>query len=174
MFEVDDLIVYGGTGVCKVEAISEMDFGPKDKLYYVLQPLYQNGTIYAPTDNEKVYMRLIMSPEQADELIDKMPHVESEVFKSSSIQQLSKHYQSVLDTHDSIELIRLTKSIHKKKEDAVKQNRHLGKIDKKFMKRAESLLFGEIAAALAIPIDEVQTYIAGRIRDHGQKDAAAL
>ncbi len=170
MFEVDDLIVYGGTGVCKVEAISEMDFGPKDKLYYVLQPLYQNGTIYAPTDNEKVYMRPIMSPEQADELIDQMPYVKSEVFKSSSIQQLSKHYQSVLDTHDSIELIRMTKSIHKKKEDAIKQNRHLGQIDKKFMKRAETLLFGEIAAALEIPLEDVESYISDRIEDFYRED----
>ena len=160
MFKVDDLIMYGGTGVCKVEAISSMDFGPKDKLYYVLQPLYQSGTIYAPTDNDKVYMRPVISPEEANELIDQMPYVHSEIYKSSSIQQLSKHYQSVIDSHDNVELIRLTKSIHKKKEDAQKQNRHLGQIDKKFMKRAENLLFGEIAAALQIPIEQVAGYIA--------------
>ena len=170
MFQVDDLIIYGGTGVCRVEAISEMDFGPKDKLYYVLQPLYQTGTIYAPTDNDKVYMRAVMSEEEVNDLIDQMPSVHSEVFKSSSIQQLSKHYQSVLDTHDSIELVRLTKSIHKKKEDAAKQNRHLGQIDKKFMKRAETLLFGEIAAALEIPMEEVPSYIADRIDDFYRED----
>jgi CarD family transcriptional regulator len=111
-----------------------------------------------------------MSEEEVNDLIDQMPSVHSEVFKSSSIQQLSKHYQSVLDTHDSMELVRLTKSIHKKKEDAAKQNRHLGQIDKKFMKRAETLLFGEIAAALEIPMEEVPSYIADRIDDFYRED----
>jgi len=167
MFEVDDLIMYGGTGVCKVEAITKPDFEgfDQDRLYYVLQPVYGSGTIYAPVDNEKVFMRPVISADEANELIDIMPEVHTEIYKSSSIQQLSKHYQSVLDTHKCVELIKLTKSIHKKKVDAQKQNRHLGQIDKKFMKRAEDLLFGEFAAALHIPREDVTTYISSRIDD---------
>jgi CarD family transcriptional regulator len=167
MYKVDDLIMYGGTGVCKVEAITRPDFEEPDenRLYYVLQPLYQSGTIYAPIDNDKVFMRPVISADEANELIDIMPDVHTEIYKSSSIQQLSKHYQSVLDTHKCEDLIRLTKSIHKKKMDALKQNRHLGQIDKKFMKRAEDLLFGEIAAALHIPMEEVTDYISSRITD---------
>jgi CarD family transcriptional regulator len=116
MFEVDDLIMYGGTGVCKVEAITKPDFEEpdEDRLYYVLQPLYQSGTIYAPVDNDKVFMRPVISADEANELIDIMPEVHTEIYKSSSIQQLSKHYQSVLDTHKCVDLIKLTKSIHKK------------------------------------------------------------
>lgn len=165
MFEVDDLIMYGGTGVCKVEAITKPDFEEvgQDRLYYVLEPVYGSGVIYAPVDNDKVFMRPVISADEANELIDKMPEVHTELYKSSSIQQLSKHYQSVLDTHKCVDLIKLTKSIHKKKVDAQKQNRHLGQIDKKFMKRAEDLLFGEIAVALHIPREEVTTYISSRI-----------
>ena len=164
MYNVGDLIMYGTTGVCKIDSISEKSFGPdEDRLYYVLDPLYQSGTIFAPVDNEKVFMRPVMSSEEALALIDNMPSVEAEVFKSSSIQQLSKHYQSVIGTHDNEELIRLTKSIHMKKEEAMKMNRHLGQIDKKFMKRAEDLLFGEIAAVLQIPREEVVGFIEDRI-----------
>lgn len=165
MFEVDDLIMYGGTGVCKVEAITKPEFEDpdEDRLYYVLQPLYQSGTIYAPIDNDKVFMRPVISEDEANDLIDIMPEVHTEIYKSSSIQQLSKHYQSVIDTHKCVDLIKLTKSIHKKKVDAMKQNRHLGQIDKKFLKRAEDLLFGEIAAALHMSMDEVSDYIGSRI-----------
>ncbi len=166
MYAIDELIMYGATGVCRIEGISTRDFGTEDdRLYYELQPLYQTGVIYAPVDNEKVFMRPIMSSEEANALIDKMPSVDSEVYKTSSIQQLSKHYQSVLDTHECLDLVRLTKSIHKKKLDARKQNRHLGQIDKRFMKRAEDLLFGEIAAAVGIPRDEVLPYICERVGD---------
>ena len=75
------------------------------------------------------------------------------------MQQLTKHYQSVIDTHKCLELLKLTKSIYMKKMDALAQNRHLGQIDKKFMKRAEDLLFGEFAAALNISREDVQAYI---------------
>lgn len=46
---------------------------------------------------------------------------------------------------------------------AHKQNRHLGQIDKKFMKRAEDLLYGELAAALDIPREDVLNYIQERL-----------
>ncbi|MDD6299403.1 CarD family transcriptional regulator [Hornefia butyriciproducens] len=163
MYEAGDLIMYGATGVCRVDAVSTGVFDPDDdRKYYVLQPLYQTGTIYAPIDNNKVFIRPIISEDEANALIDSMPEIHSEVFKSSSIQQLSKHYQEVIDTHDCEGLVELTKSIHLKKEEAVKQNRHLGQIDRKFMKRAEDLLFGEIAAALQIPREEVLSYIRER------------
>ena len=35
MYKVDDLIIYDGTGVCRVEAISQVDFVEDDDLYYV-------------------------------------------------------------------------------------------------------------------------------------------
>ena len=99
MYKVDDLIMYGTTGVCRIEAISREEFSPDNvQLYYVLQPLYQSGTIYAPVDNQKVYTRPIISKDAANSLIDEIPSVEAEAVKCSSIQQLSKYYQGIIDT----------------------------------------------------------------------------
>ncbi|MDD5922312.1 MAG: CarD family transcriptional regulator [Eubacteriales bacterium] len=167
MFKENDLIMYGGTGVCRVQKITKEDFGGKiePKLYYILQPLYQTGVIYAPVDNDKVFMRPVISREQADELIDEFPDVTTEVFKSSSTQQLLKHYQSVIDSHELLGLVKLAKSIHQKSDDAKKQNRHIGQIDKKFMHLAEDLLFGELAAALKIPREDVTSYIHKRLNE---------
>ena len=140
MYKIGDLVMYGATGVCRVEAVSEEKFSLEElQMYYVLQPLYQNGRIYAPVENSKVYMRHIISEDDANELIDDMPSVEAEAVKCGSVQQLSKHYQSVIDTHDCRNLIQLAKSIRLKEETANRQNKHLGQIDKKFMKRALSL-----------------------------------
>ncbi|MGI6212222.1 MAG: CarD family transcriptional regulator [Anaerovoracaceae bacterium] len=167
MYKVDDLIMYGGTGVCRVDKIGTLDFDGMDdgQLFYFLQPLYQEGTIYVPVDNDKVFMRPVISAEEANELIDMIPSIDPEVIKCGSIQQMSKQYQSIIDTHQCTELIKLTKSIRKKKEDAIKQKRHLGQIDRKFMKRAEDLLYGEFAAALEIPRENVERYIESRITD---------
>lgn len=163
MFEVNDLVMYGGIGVCRVEAIEAPDFGKTDdELYYVLDPVYHSGTIYAPVENQKVFIRPVISAEQANDLIDEMPKVHTEIYRGRSIQQLSGYYQSIIDSHKCLDLIKLTKSIHKKKVAASRQNRRLGQIDRKFMKKAEDLLFGELAAALDIPIEEVEDYIAER------------
>ena len=165
MYEVNDLIMYGGTGVCKVARIGKPDFDgfDNDRMYYILEPLYSSGTIYAPIDNEKVFIRPVISAEEANQLIDTIPEVHTEIFKTSSMQQLSKHYQEVIDRHRCKDLIELTKSIHAKSVEASANNRRLGAIDKKFMKKAEDLLFGELAAALKINKEEVSTYITERI-----------
>lgn len=165
MYEINDLIMYGSTGVCKVSDITTPEFAAddEDNLYYVLKPLYQSGVIYAPVNNEKVFMRPVITEAEAKDLIDNIPQIHTEIYKNSSMQQLTKYYQSILDTHRCSDLLKLTKSIHQKKVDAMKQNRHLGQIDKKFMKRAEDLLFGEFAAALNISREDVQSYIQERL-----------
>ena len=47
MFQIGDLILYGGTGVCQVTKITRPNIPgvDKTKLYYVLSPLYQDGSI---------------------------------------------------------------------------------------------------------------------------------
>ena len=80
MFDIDDLIMYGNTGVCKVSDITTPEFAgaDEDKLYYVLEPLYQSGVIYAPVDNEKVFMRPVISEDEARDLIDNIPQIEAD------------------------------------------------------------------------------------------------
>ena len=111
MYDINDLIMYGGTGVCKISDISNNVFSgsSEDRLYYVLEPLYQSGVIYAPVDNEKVFMRPVISEDEAKDLIDNIPQIHTEIYKSSSMQQLTKYYQSVIDSHKCLELLQLTK-----------------------------------------------------------------
>ena len=63
MFEVDDYIMYGMTGVCKVLDITNEKFINSDKReYYVLSPIYSDNTIIKiPVDNNKVPMRKVIS-----------------------------------------------------------------------------------------------------------------
>ncbi len=55
LFKIDDYIMYGMTGVCKVMDITNERFtnGIK-KEYYVLSPIYSNNTVIKiPVDNRK-------------------------------------------------------------------------------------------------------------------------
>ncbi len=164
MFNVGDLVIYGSTGVCEVTDIAVINpIGIEGKSYYAITPLYQCGTIYVPTDNVKVFMRPIISIAEVEQLIDTIPFIEAEAYHCNGANGLIKHYDSAFKSHECKHLIELAMSIHAKKEFVAKQNRKLGTIDEKYLKRAENLLFGEMAAALNITRDEIPEYISYRL-----------
>ena len=130
--------------------------------YYVLKPLdFDNNLIYAPIENGKVYMRHLISKEEVNALIDSIPSIveglsgEEEITKDEYIQKINNH--SLRD------LVELTVFIYCKKRNAQAIKKRLNAIDEKYMKISENLLFGELAAVLEIPVNQVQVYIANRI-----------
>lgn len=165
MFKTGDLVFYGNTGICRVLDITSDVPTQKEESckYYILAPLYQNCTIYVPVGTKKIYMRSIISRDEANQLIDMIPYVRADAYYSRALNELTKHYNTSLQTHNCLELIRLCKSIYQKREDIEQNNRKLGAIDEKFIKRAEDHLFGELAAALSIEKDQVNEYITTRL-----------
>ena len=166
MYQVGELIVYGSTGVCEVVGHEKMKFAGAGtvQVYYVLRPLDQDGTIYTPAENPKVFMRPVISRTEAERLIDTIPTLDAEAYHDRSIQLLAAHYEEALQTHDCADLIELTMSIYAKKQYLEERRRRFGSVDERFMKRAEDLLFGELGAALEIPKDEVQGFISTRLQ----------
>ena len=172
LFKVGDLILYGSTGVCRVTDITTRDFSgvDKDQLFYILIPLYQDCIISTPVNTTKIFIRPIISKDEAERLIDMIPTIRAEAYHSQILRELTEHYEASLKTHDCTELVELTMSIYAKKQYVEQQKRKFGAIDERFMKRAEELLFGELAAALDIPKESVPDYIAGRIGEEGGID----
>lgn len=170
MYNVDDLIIYGDMGVCKVINITTPDFikTKKDQLYYVLQSLYQKCVIYMPVDTA-TFMRPILSAKEVDHLIDMIPAVQTEVNHNSNIQQGAASRETAVNMHDCADLIKYVMVIDAKKQYAEQQKRKLGMVDEKSMKQAEGLLYGEFSLALGIPVNKVQDYIASRVNAINEK-----
>lgn len=165
MYKVGDLIIYGSTGVCRIADITVLDHMGinKDHLYYVLEPLYQNCTIFAPVNTTKIFMRPILTKDEAKKLIDTIPSIEVEVYHSSALNQLTGHYKASLETHDCSDLLEMCMSIYAKKQLFEDQKRKFGAVDEKFMKHAEELLLGELSVALDIDKEQVSEYITEKI-----------
>ena len=173
MFQPGELLVYGTTGVCRVEEITAPDFTRADRgrRYYLLRPLYQDGVIYAPVDSGKVPIRPVISRGEAEALIDLIPSIRAEACHAPTMQALAQHYQSAVRSHNCRELLELTMSIYLKRRQAEAQKRRLGMVDERYMKQAERLLYGELSAALDIPYEEVQPYIARRVGKDAPSEA---
>ena len=171
MYQPGDMIIYGSTGVCEVKEITTPDFEKdKSKLYYALDPVYQDGVIYTPVET-KVFMRPIITKEAADELIDKIPAMESETepYHNKALRELEEHYNTYLKSHNCEDLIELVMSIYIKKQDLLSQHRKFGAVDERDMKRAEDLLDGEFAVALGIEKSQVGAYISQRVEAASKK-----
>lgn len=174
MFQAGELVVYGATGVCRVEEIVGLDQPGRDRgrKYYLLRPLWQDGVIYAPVDSGKVPMRPVMSREEAEALIDRMPGIQAASCRGNTAQALAQQYQSAVRDGGHQALVEMMKAIYHKRGQAELKNRRLGMIDERYMKQAERMLYGELATALEIPFDEVEPYIASRIGGGGASAGA--
>ena len=173
MFDIGDLVVYGSTGVCRVEGCttpaecSTLKGMEESRKYYVLSPVYKSGVIYAPAENPKISIRAVISADEANRLIDSMPSIDAEAFHSTKAQELKAHYQNASNTHKCADLVKLSMSIYAKKQYAVQQNRKFGQVDEHYMKQTEEMLYGEFATALGIEKDAVPAYIENRLKNSG-------
>lgn len=165
MYNVNDVVVYGNTGVCRVEAVGTPKFHGVDEKqrYYTLRPVFGDGVIYCPVDSDRVFIRPVISREEAEKVIDAIPTINAQAYHNRSTQLLTEHYCEALNSHSCKELIELVMSIYQKKQSLLGQKRRLGQVDERFMKRAQSLLYGELAVALGIEKEEVESYIAARM-----------
>ena len=164
MYQIGDIILYGDTGVCRIQnIISRKSPNGKDKDFYQIQPLYQQCAIYSPVDNTKVFMRPVISKEEADKLIDEIPSMETKEYHKGPVKDKVGRYEAALKTHNCSDLIDMTMSMYAKRENLREQKKKFGTVDERFMKRAEDLLFGEFSVALGIPKDQVPEYIAERV-----------
>ena len=167
MFQSGELVVYGSTGVCRVEGYAGPDQpgGDRGRRYYLLKPLWQDGVIYAPVDSEKVPMRPVMSRMEAEALIDRMPGIQAAPCQGATAQALAQQCQSAVRQGGHQALIEMMKAIYRKRGLAEAKNRRLGLVDERYMKQAERLLYGELATALGIPYEGVEDYIASRLEE---------
>ena len=147
-FAIGDLIFYGEAGVCRVEEIVEKEFLGELRACYRLSPVYQSCTIFTPADNEAVFMRNILSPEEAQAVIDSIESIEPEISKTTSPRELTERYDKMIKTHDCNEYMKFVVSFHIKKKLLADQKKKISAIDERFLKKVEDLLYGEIAAAL--------------------------
>lgn len=163
MFNVDDYIMYGMTGVCKVVDITNEKFinGEKRK-YYVLNPIYNNDTtIKVPLDNDKIPMRKVISKGDMTSLINDIPNME--ILWIDDEKKRMAQFETMLKSGQCEELIKLIKNIKFSKKYARSNGKKLYKSDKDIMKEAKRLLTEEVAIILNIYPKEANSYILSQI-----------
>lgn len=167
MFQKGDYIIYGNTGVCCIDDIctpTDIPIASKNKLYYHLSPVHGSGTIYIPVDTS-VFMRPVITRDQALRLISRIPQIPADSFKSPDQRMLAEHYKSVIHTHKCENLIQLIKTAYLKNKSLTEKGKRPCQTDIQYMKKAQELLHGEISVALGIPFEQVHDYIKHSVKE---------
>lgn len=167
MFKVNDVIVYGMQGVCKIVDIEEKNISGKQMRYFVVKPVNDQGsTIFAPTDNEAVLkkMRKLLSVEEINALIDSMPEEKQEWI--TNMNERRDYFKGILASGEPAKLIQMIKSIYAHKTEREADGKRLPASDEQIFKDAEKVLYHEFQYVLQLESkNDLMRYILSRIEN---------
>ena len=164
MFQINDVIIYGTQGVCKITGTEEKMISGKKKTYFVLQPVNDQGsTIFVPADNPLVLnkMRRLLTKDEIRKLICSMQS-EDAIWVANENER-KELYRSILAKGDHLELIQMIKAIYAHKKEREAEGKRLHMSDDRFFKEAEQILYNEFQYVLDIGSKaDLMTYILAR------------
>ncbi len=167
MFNVGEYVIYGSQGVCRVESIGPLELSgiSKDKQYYTLSPIYQaESKVYAPVDNNKVVMRHILTKSEVEALIGRICDIDTIIVANDRLRETV--YKEALHTCNCEDLIKIIKTIYIRKQDRIREGKKSTNSDERYLKLAESALYGEFALVLDMKRDEVESYITSSVNNN--------
>lgn len=166
MFQINDYIFHGGSGVCVVEDICSPPHTrctDSSRQYYRLNPLYESGSvIYTPIDSSGTMVRRLLTRQEVQDLIGRIPDIKPLIIDND--KQRDDAYRTALRTNDCTEWIRVIKTIYLRNQARKLDGKRMNQVDEKYFQMAEGLLYGELAVPLEIPREQVRDYMVGKIQ----------
>jgi CarD family transcriptional regulator len=164
MFHIDDLIIYGTSGVCVVADICPSPFDKTDaRTYYKLCPAdtTAGGVIYTPVENDKIPMRHLLSREQGEALLSS---VASSPFLDIPVEKQRKDiYKQALLSTEPVRWLGIMRSVRRRGIALLAQRKNLPDLDREFSDRAQKYLTSELSIVLDRPREEIAEIILANI-----------
>lgn len=165
-FGTGDLVIYGKTGICKIEEIADRTFYEEAREYYILKPVNNDkSTIYAPVDSESTdnRMRRVLSVDETHDLIKGMPDEPSIWINNES--QRKERFKQIISGGNRRELVQLIKTLYLHRQNQKAAGKKLHAADEQYFKEAEDLLYNEISVVLNIQRSQIIPFIFQQVED---------
>lgn len=160
LFKIGDTVVYGAQGICKIDSVETKLIGRQKQDYYVLKPIFnQNTSVFVPVDNEALTAKMLsaLTKAQINGLAKKVTDIE--VIKASDENQKRELYKSILSSSNRERLVSLIKTIRFERDTRREAGKKLNISDEQTLRKAESLLYNEIAFVFSVEPDEAKNII---------------
>lgn len=155
-------VVYDTYGICKVNEIKGLSLvkGSPVEEYYVLTPLNSgSSTYYVPLKSEAALnkFRPPLTKKEIEELL--VSSRNKKVLWTENRQARNEHFQNILASGLSSELLELIGCLLRKKAQLPEKGKKLSYTDEGFLVAAEKLINEEFSFSLGIPVEAVGEYI---------------
>lgn len=164
MFCVNDTVVYGSNGVCKITDITDRPVAGKTSKYYELTPVYMNNsTFLVPVENENLTAKMLslLSESEVKSLLDSVKNADT--FWIDNDNERVKKCREIISGCDHAQLLSLIKSLYVHKKEKADAGKKFHIVDERLLKDATKLLFDEFAFVLGITPEEVTTDFLSRM-----------
>lgn len=160
MFEKGEYIVYGRSGVCRIEDITHLNISGADqkKLYYVLVPLHSRGSrIYFPVDKKDVNARRLITEQEAQTLLEEIRNIPQIGVGNEKLREES--YKQALNSCDYRQWAAIIKTLYLRKQERLSQGKKVAAMDERYLKLAEESLYGELAFVMGREKEEMESFM---------------
>lgn len=158
MYQINDVIVYENGGVCKIADIGVPDFVTTEERYYKLQPICDNGgTIYVKLNSNKVFMRSVITKEEAENYLSEVDELE-EIY-SSNDKLRDREFQEAIKSCEFKRCLQVVKGITMERNRRNKTGKKLNMSDDRNLQRAGKLIAAECSVIFDISIEQAKMKI---------------
>ncbi len=160
MFSVNDMVLYGKQGVCKIKDIVTENFTGRPMEYYSLMPAYSESTvIYVPLENKELVdkMQRVLSKEEISQLIKEVKNIEPVWYDDE--KERKEKFNDIISRGDRKEILMLINTLYINKQNREAIGKKMYVSDERIMKEAEKLIYDEFAAVLGIEPSRVVPFI---------------
>ncbi|MBE6887413.1 MAG: hypothetical protein E7484_03215 [Ruminococcaceae bacterium] len=159
-FAVNDYVIYGKSGLCKVSEIKTVHMANTKNKYYVLNAVNGNQvTIYVPCNNTTLVskMRLPMTKEEIDLLLSNTKGQEIKWIDNNN--ERNEYFHSIAESENYKDWLLLIGCIYMKKREKLAAGKHLSSHDENTLKLLEKLIEDEFCYSLQLDKNQVSNYI---------------
>lgn len=163
MYKINDYVIYGMQGTCKVKDITEVDFSERGKLYYKLVPeCDKNGEIYVSVQTGEKKMRKLISQDEASKMLAEMPNKKGKWIPDD--RERERIYKKALLDGDYDEIMEIVVGLSKKRKKRQKQGKRQTELDDRIFRNTKKVFFGELAVVLDRDVESVEKEVLKSIK----------
>lgn len=156
MFKINDYIIYNN-GVCKIKDIKKKYMNDTD--YFIVCPIEDESlTIKLPITTTN--MRKLINVEEAEELISKIPSIETLNLNEKNIEI---EYKKLLENKRLEDLVKIIKTTYLRNKERTDNKKKTGDIDNKYFSMAEKFLYNELALVYNKSFDDIKNDVIEKV-----------
>ena len=156
MFKAGDHIVYGLNGVCLVTEVGPSPFDKGDsRTFYILRPVggHSSSVIYTPVDNDRVPMRPLMTPSEAEALLASLAEIPTLPIAAEKARRDT--YRTAIVAGDPVAYVSVIKTILGRRAEFSGTQRRLPEFEMEYDGLARRHLYTELSLVLGRPVEEM-------------------